>query len=638
MTSRGSIFTALVLSSVCVASPALAERGPSVLALVIGNNRSLGAERPDLRYADDDAFKYAILFSAIAESDRIEVLTRPDQESRALYPEHVVTGDPTRAGVMAAARRLKQRVTAAEAEGRASVLYLVFAGHGDEDAGQGFLELEDGRLGKQDLAGILEEVGAKTAHVILDSCNSFFVIHPRRPGGKLWATPTDVVGGLSARGVDVGVFLSTSAEAQTYEWSQLMSGIFSHAVRSGLSGGADADKDGRVSYAELEGFVSTSSSGVKNPLYRPHLYVRPPSSGDVLVDLSEAAARRIQLEGFDSVVTLRDELGVRLVDVNPEPGFSPLLVLPAWGSVSLMTVQPDAEGRRLYYERDLGQPDLGRRARVTPRDLAPAESPRGSDALFSQLFAEPFGPERLARFEGERATRPPPVYGLSRDQEQRLELQLRTLGEQARSRRLVGGGIGLAAAAGALAAGGLLVGADYASGRLEHGFTMSSGGPSMGAISGVAFLTAGIGYAAAFGIEMLIPSDEELIWQSFESQPALTERERTARVVQAVESLEEKAQASRSDRELGAWIAGGTGALMVAGGSALIGAHYLGALRGDPRDGPLTHPTFLGGMLVTAGAMGIGSALLVPFHPGTPIEATLDLVKQDPDRISLDVE
>lgn len=620
------------LAVLVAAPPALAAdvdpRAPSVLALVIGNNRSLGAARPDLRYADDDAFKYALFFRALAESDRIEVLTRPDGESRELYPADLVTGAPTRDDVEAAATRLRRRVAAAEAEGRPSVLYLVFAGHGDEEGGRGFLELEDGRLDRDGLRSLLEAVGAKTAHVILDSCNSFFVIHPRRPGGRLWATPADVTGGLEARGVDVGVFVSTSAEAQTFEWSQLMGGVFSHAVRSGLSGAADADKDGRVSYAELEGFVGTAASGVKNPLYRPHLYVRPPPSGDVLVDLREAAARRIELDGFDSVVTFRDEHGVRLVDVNPEPGFSPLLVLPAFGSISLMTARPDGEGRRHYYEKD-----LGRGARVTPKDLSPGESPRGSDALFSQLFDEPFGPVQLARYERDKERAPPPVYGLSRAQEQRLELQLRVLGERAEADRLVAGGVGLAAAAGALTTGGVLLAADYTSGRLEQG-------PSEGTFTGATFLGVGVAYGLLFGSQILVPTEEERIYRAFVDEPAFTAAERTTRVVRAVEALEERAEDIRAEREASAWILGGTGALMVLGGGALVGAHYAGALSLPPEaEGSLlAHPAFLGGMLITTGVMGLGGALLAPMERSTPIETVLDLVKQDPDRITLDVE
>lgn len=266
-------------------------REPAPLALFVGNNRSPGEANPDLRYADD-ALKYGLLFSTLGASHRIEVLTRPDEGSLGLHGDAFATGPPTRAGLRSAAARLKARVRAARAEGRDAVLYFVLAGLGDEVNGAGFFEREDGRLGGSELSSLLKEIGPKTAHVIHDSCNAFFVIQPRRPGGRIFATPKDARFGLKARGVRVGVFLSTSADAQVFAWSQLQWGISSHVMRAGLSGAGDADRDGRVRYDELEAFVSTSTARVENPLYRPHPYARPPPGDEVLVDLARASGRR----------------------------------------------------------------------------------------------------------------------------------------------------------------------------------------------------------------------------------------------------------------------------------------------------------------------------------------------------------
>lgn len=65
------------------------------------------------------------------------------------------------------------------------------------------------------------------------------------------------------------MFVSTSAEAEVYEWSELQSGVFSHAVRSGLAGAAGADGDGAVSYDELRAFVDTATSEIRNAAFRP---------------------------------------------------------------------------------------------------------------------------------------------------------------------------------------------------------------------------------------------------------------------------------------------------------------------------------------------------------------------------------
>src|SRR4030095_4110219 len=114
------------------------------------------------------------------------------------------------------------------------------------------------------------------SHVILDSCNAFFVLNSRRPGGRHFVTPDDATRSLRANLPNVGVFVSTSAEAEVFEWSELQSGIFSHAVRSGLSGAADANADGEVTYDELAPFVTIATRKVKNPLFRPQVFARGP--------------------------------------------------------------------------------------------------------------------------------------------------------------------------------------------------------------------------------------------------------------------------------------------------------------------------------------------------------------------------
>lgn len=54
-------------------------------ALVITNNRSLDAQRPDLQYADDDGAAYASLFEQLFGSGRVALLTRFDAASEPLH-------------------------------------------------------------------------------------------------------------------------------------------------------------------------------------------------------------------------------------------------------------------------------------------------------------------------------------------------------------------------------------------------------------------------------------------------------------------------------------------------------------------------------------------------------------------------
>src|SRR5262249_19365424 len=159
---------------------------------------------------------------------------------------------------------------------------------------------------------LLRSIPATRSHVILDSCNAFFAIQARKPGGRHFVTSGEAQRSLAERLPDVGVFLSTSAEGNVYEWSSIQSRIFSHAVRSGLPGAADADRDGRVTYDELRAFVEIASRDVKNPAYRPQVFARGPGGrgGTALFDLTRANGKRLRLDDAERRLTVRDRVDV----------------------------------------------------------------------------------------------------------------------------------------------------------------------------------------------------------------------------------------------------------------------------------------------------------------------------------------
>src|SRR5260370_4200525 len=253
----------------------------TVLALIVTNNGGGGLGRPDLHYADDDGAKYYEVFRTIATEDATFLLTHFDRDTDRLFAHlRGKAQTPDGAHVDAASRELAQRARSALALGKSVDFYFVFAGHGDVDQGQGFIELADGHLTGDDLEALLKSIPSTRSHVILDSCNSFFVLGARKAGGQHFATSEDAARKLSERLPNVGLFLSTSADGKVFEWSELQSGIFSHAVRSGLAGAADANGDGIVSYAELRAFVNVASPVVRNPAYRPQVFARAPGGRD----------------------------------------------------------------------------------------------------------------------------------------------------------------------------------------------------------------------------------------------------------------------------------------------------------------------------------------------------------------------
>lgn len=451
-----SFVLALALSFIGSArAESAAPRERLAFAVVIGNNASLGRRRPELRYADDDAARYFEILQTLAPG-RVALLSEFDRDTERLFPAaqgHAV--DPSLANLREVGTRLREQVRAARAAGHETELYFVFAGHGDVEAGEGFIELRDARFRSADLEAFLAAIPFTRAHVILDSCNSFFMLGVRKPGGRHFATSEDATRAMAQRLSNVGVFLSTSADGEAFEWSEIQSGIFSHVVRSGLLGAADANADGSVSYLELAAFVDTATADVKNPNMRPHVFARGPGARDEtpIARLSSMqSARRFELGDAASLrVRLRDASGVPLLDAHGEPGHRLSLMLPeTWASgatVERTAASVDTNAgppfRELYTLPEAPTTvTLASLARLDPRSGV-----RGPDETFQTLFAQPFGPQALAQFRAAQVTRPTPVYGVSREDLQRMGLLLDELSRSERGRRMTEalGGIGFGA-------------------------------------------------------------------------------------------------------------------------------------------------------------------------------------------------
>src|SRR6185369_6871401 len=90
---------------------------------------------------------------------------------------------------------------------------------------------------------------------------------------------------LEARGAGIGFLVSSSQSGESHEWEAFQSGVFSHEVRSGLTGAADADGDGLVSYREIAAFVLRANAAIVNEQYRPAVHAHPPNGDDILLDL-----------------------------------------------------------------------------------------------------------------------------------------------------------------------------------------------------------------------------------------------------------------------------------------------------------------------------------------------------------------
>ena len=421
-----------------------AEAAPMLFALIVANNRSGNTDRSDLRFADDDGARYAALFRAVVPSEasspgQVRLLTRLDRATALLYPNLV---DSVKAPALGELREalsgFRRAVASAKRSGRRTRFYFVFAGHGDVDKGRGYLELEDGRIDANMLEKeIIAGVGADEQHLILDACNSFFVVNPRKPGGRRWATPTDLAEGFSRRFPGVGVFLSTSAEAEVYEWSELESGIFSHEVRSGLAGAADVNGDGMVSYDELAGFIDVANAAIPGEAYRPRVLARGPrSDGSApIFHPGMAVGRRVVLPEGQRRIWIRNQSGERVLDLHKDAPGAISVVLPGDPrqpiSVYERLSKPGQRPTTVEYRAEAAEAPI-RLAALAP--APPSIQERGPASIFSQLYAEPFGSGSLERWRQQK-TVAEPVYGISRADEARARHYLQTLAENGRTER-----------------------------------------------------------------------------------------------------------------------------------------------------------------------------------------------------------
>ncbi len=598
-----------IVSALFVTLPLSAEPKVRDFVLIVANNKSLSLSEPDLQYADDDAARYYRLFRSVAAESDVVLLTQFDRASRALYPELVdVAQPPSRAALETASTKLGTAVALARASGQPTRFYFVFAGHGNVVKGRGHLELSDGSIDGDFIEHkLLERIVADDRHLLLDSCNSFFVINPRKPGGRRWATPKDMALGFSARHPDVGLFLSTNSDSEVFEWSEIESGVFSHEVRSGLSGGADANSDGQVSYSELAGFVENANASIPRESLRPHLFFRGPHGNTqaTLFPTSSMTGRRIALDSTVGRLWVKNASGGRVIDIHKE-------------SAKMTLVVPEAESSELtiYEEKrtfaaqkptrieHLVAPGNGpiTLAELSPR--VPEVGARG-DRLFGAIFESPYGPVAYAKFIHESAAAPEPVYGLTDADLTRMDHYLAAMAGQDRTQRV---GVGLSAIGLGTIAGGLAAGlALHDESRKKYPMGIATAGAlSLGTIG------FGLYYA-------LTNSPGENALESFRSD-LNSQRGKGAQLFVRTESwLAQVASQERTRRQTSFWLLGGMGLAL-----ATLGT--IAAVVPDKKD---SNPYMLPAMCYSEAAMLIGLGAFVLTQP-TPTERMLNLYHDDP--------
>jgi hypothetical protein len=382
MNRLGVVLIALVLGALCPSGHAESATAVARFALLIGVNQSVDASEATLRYADDDAALYFELFRGLGA--RTYLVTRADENTRRLHPQAVAEAvEPRRVAFDQTIAQLTADMARARALQVRTRLYVIYAGHGSVHAGQGAVALEDAQLTGAELAQLIERSGADEAHVIIDACYSFFLAYPRGPGGRRRPLAGLRQLGPLADSGRIGLLLSTSSAKESHEWEGLQSGVFSYEVRSGLSGAADADGDGQVTYREIAAFVERANAAIPNERFRPDVHARPPATSGLLLDLKPGLNRRVVVPGGAHFV-LENADGVRLVDLHGTQGTATQLLRSAQTSSLFLR----EAGSHLEFAIP-SQPEVVKLAMLEPA-VARASERGAAHESFGQLFALPF--------------------------------------------------------------------------------------------------------------------------------------------------------------------------------------------------------------------------------------------------------
>jgi hypothetical protein len=195
-------------------------------ALVVGSNEGL-AEEPPLAYAESDAAQVAraLVEMEVAPAAQVRLLAGP--------------------GLPAVVEALAALGATAE-----DTLFLFFTGHGGADGAH-----LGGRVWPwADVRARLQSLPARLVVAFFDACRSGALVTAK---GELVRGPPLALSLQALPSGPRGRFLVTSSGASelSYESVLLASSPFAVALRSGLRGGADADGDGRITLAELYGYV-----------------------------------------------------------------------------------------------------------------------------------------------------------------------------------------------------------------------------------------------------------------------------------------------------------------------------------------------------------------------------------------------
>jgi Caspase domain len=413
MSGRAKLGSLALLGTLGWAGAAPAAQGTDVFAVVVGHNGGIPGLAP-LRYADDDAIRFALLLRGLDPAAHVWLLTDVDADTTRELGRAAIAVPPSRSPTrraLAAAFEELARALSAPRHGRGRVLYVVYAGHGLR--GRVLLAPEAGQEAavtgaelRASLAGLSQLHPDLRMFLFVDACRSqsLFADRDAEAGPDFSAEVT----ALERRGrrLELGVLTAAAAGKPAGEVADLRAGYFSHVLASGLAGAADASGDEVVSFGELAAFVAFNTQRLTGQLP----WFDPPAGGldAAAIDHRGHRPRLFIPRGVGGRFVVKAPAGTPVfAEAFKDPQRSLLFSLP----VGRYRIERGERGGRILaaaVELVAGQLlDAGRliwaEAPGDTRGEGPASGGDGSPA-----FAAPFSPEVVSTLEaGFRAGREP---------------------------------------------------------------------------------------------------------------------------------------------------------------------------------------------------------------------------------------
>ena len=377
---------------------------------IVAHNSSADPALQPLRYADDDGLLWAKALQPWAT--RTVLLSALDDETQASRAHGSADGlrieHPDRASLQQALLRVKSGLADDRRRDKRTELFFIYVGHGSLDEnGRGALHLADGLWRREEVfRDVIDGLSADVTHVILDACHAWSVVAGRGED-QAGQGRSDFAGELSqflgGNDLDerptVGVLLASSDSRETHEWSRIRQGLFSHQLRSALSGAADVNGDGKLEYSEVAAFVDAANAGIAVQAARLATFAWPPRFDRrvAVLDLSAAGpSRRLMIldEALAGRFFIEDDAGQRLVALHKAAGTPLVLAVPA---ADKLFVRGTARERMV--------PPGRRPIRIRHLEAELSVATRGAvDSAFDQqLFAVPYGDAYYRGFLSGRA-------------------------------------------------------------------------------------------------------------------------------------------------------------------------------------------------------------------------------------------